>query len=194
MVIVNIGNKIDATAQASAGLAVPYVGPDIEESAHRVGKALALKLKKGDAVAIIEADTVFRNSDRRAGFRAAMSEAGLTIAASETVAEEGTHAAAVAMRRLAAHPALRGFLCTSDTLALGVADALQAAGKGDQVKIASFDNRPALDPYLASRKVVVTADTHAENAAINAIEVALKARKEGTPVADVATPVDIIIR
>ena len=69
ILVVNIDNKLDTDVLKQAGLAVPFVGPDNRAGARKVGEALAILLKPGDKVAIIEGiPTAFNGQQRRLGF------------------------------------------------------------------------------------------------------------------------------
>jgi ribose transport system substrate-binding protein len=195
VVIVNIDNRLDAEVVLQAGLHAAFVGPDNRDGARRVGEALATHLKAGDEVAIIEGvTTAFNGQQRRAGFEDAMKAAGMSIVAIQSGEWEMDKANAVAANLLTSHPKLRALLCGNDNMALGAAAAVAAAGKSKSVLVAGFDNIGAIKPLLADGRVVATADQHADQLAVDGIELALAALKAGQAGADRATPVDVVTR
>ena len=193
VVIINIDNKLDAEVVKQAGLLVTFVGPDNRDAAMQVGRALAKKLKTGDEVAIIEGvTTAFNGQQRKAGFEDAMKAAGMKIVDSQSGQWEMEKANGVAAGMLGAHPGLKALLCANDSMALGAAAAVQAAGKKGQVLVAGFDNIAAIKPLLADGRVTATADQHGDQLAVFGIEAALQLLKQGGNLAEKTTAVDVI--
>ena len=193
VLIVNIDNRLDADVVRQAGLKAAFIGPDNREGARRVGEALAMKLKAGDEVAIIEGvTTAFNGQQRRAGFEDAMKAAGANVVAIQSGEWEMDKANSVASNLLSSHPKLRAILCANDNMAIGAAAAVAAAGKSPAVMVVGFDNIAAIRPLLADGRIVATADQHADRLAVDGIELALAALKSGQPGADLATPVDVV--
>ncbi len=195
VLIVNIDNRLDADVAGQAGLKAAFVGPDNRDGARRVGEVVAGKLKAGDEVAIIEGvTTAFNGQQRRAGFEDAMKAAGMTVVATQSAEWEMDKANAVAANLLTSHPKLRALLCGNDNMAIGAAAAVAAAGKSREVLVAGFDDIGAVRPLLADGRLVATADQHADQLAVDGIELALAALKSGQPGVDRATPVDVVTR
>jgi ribose transport system substrate-binding protein len=193
VVIVNIDNRLDADVVRSSGLTMSFVGPDNRDGARRVGLALAVKLKPGDDVAIIEGvTTAFNGQQRRAGFEDAMQATGMHIVAVQSGEWEMEKANNVATNLLAAHASLKALLCANDNMAIGAAAAVAAAGKARSVLITGFDDIAAIKPLLADGRVVATADQHADQLAAYGIELALEALKEGKAGGDRTTAVDLV--
>jgi len=192
--VVNIDNRLDAAAQKDAGLSIPFVGPDNRAGAAAVGRVLAAKLTKGDAVAIIEGiPTADNGRQRRLGFEDAVKEAGLTLVAVQSGQWEMERANTVAAGLLNAHANLKAIFCGNDNMALGTVAAIKAAGREGKVLVAGFDNIKAVQPLIASGALIATADQHADKLAVFGIEAALEMLKTKTT-ADRATPVDLITR
>jgi ribose transport system substrate-binding protein len=195
VVIVNIDNRLDDAVVRQAGLRLSFVGPDNRAGARRVGEALAARLRAGDEVAIIEGvTTAFNGQQRRAGFEDAMHAAGLRIVAVQSGEWEMEKANTVAANLLSAHPNLKALACANDNMAIGAAAAVSAIGRAGQVLVAGFDDIAAIKPLLADGRVVATADQHADQIAVNGIELALRALRDGKPAADAATVVDLVTR
>jgi ribose transport system substrate-binding protein len=195
VLVVNIDNKLDADVLKEAGLSVPFVGPDNRAGARKVGEAVAKQLHEGDEVAIIEGiPTAFNGQQRRLGFEDAMNAAKMKIVGVQSGRWEMEPANAIAAAMLSEHPNLKAILCGNDTMALGAAAAVPAAGKTGKVLIAGFDNISAVQSLLKEGRIVATADQHGDQLAVFGIEAALKILKGEAPPADQTTPVDLVTR
>ena len=140
IVIVNIDNLLDSAVLAEYGLDVPFVGPDNFRGALLVGQHLAARLTPGDSVAILEGvPTAYNSQQRTAGFRQAMTEAGMDIVASQSAQWDQTTAVTVASGILVQHPDLAAILAANDNMALGAVAAVRQAGKEDQIRIGVGD-------------------------------------------------------
>jgi ribose transport system substrate-binding protein len=189
--VVNIDNALDADAMSKAGVSIPFVGPDNKAAAMRVAQALCAKLKTGDEVAIIEGvPTAFNSQQRVDGFRQAFAQAGMKLVSSQSGQWEMEKANALAASLLAAHPKLRAIACANDSMALGAAAAIEAAGRRGAVLLVGFDFIPAIQPLLKDGRLLATADQHAPELASFGIEAALGllagkplATSQSTPVA-----------
>lgn len=174
--IVNIDVKLDDGALKSAGLDIPFVGPDNQEGARLSGAALAKALGTGGKVVILEGNPGAANAQqRKAGFVAAAAACGLTVVDSKTAHWETDEAYTVVSNLLTTHPDLQGVLASNDSMALGAVKAISAAGKKGKVKIASFDNIEAIRPYVKDGNVVATVDQFAAQQAGDGIDQAMKA-------------------
>ena len=192
ILVVNIDNRLDREALQQASLAIPFVGPDNRAGARAVGEVLARKLKPGDEVAIIEGvPTAFNGQQRRLGFEDAMKGAGAKIVGVQAGNWELERASTIASALLNRHPDLKAILCANDTMALGAAAAVEAAGR-NEVKVVGFDNISAMRPLLAAGRVLATADQHGDQLAVFGIETALRILRDGAMPEDRTTDVDVI--
>jgi ribose transport system substrate-binding protein len=192
--VVNIDNRLDPEVLASAGLKVPFVGPDNRKGARAVGDALAGRLQPGDEVAILEGVRTADNAvERRLGFEDAMAAAGMKVVDSQSAEWEMDMANRVASAMLSEHPNLKALLCSNDSMALGALAAVKAAGREGSVRIVGFDNISAIQQAVESGAVLATADQHAEQLAVFGIEYALQIVAEGRDPADRETPVDVVV-
>lgn len=195
IVVVNIDNRFDAEVLAERGVQIPFVGPDNRKGARMVGEYLAARLHPGDPVAIIEGvPGAFNAIQRRLGFEDAMNAAGMRIAASQAGDWEMAKANRVVSALITEHPDLKGLLCANDSMALGAAAALRAAGKSGQVQVVGFDNISAARELLAQGELLATADQYADRLAVFGIEFALRILATGAPPADQETPVDLVTK
>lgn len=195
IVVVNIDNRLDADLLRERGAHIPFVGPDNRKGAERVAARVAASLQPGDAVAILEgAPNAFNGIQRKLGFEDAIRAAGLRLVSSQTANWETSQANQVAAALLAAHADLRAIFCANDSMALGAAAAVRAAGRERGVALAGFDNISAVGPLLADGRLAATADQHADRLAVYGIEYALEILGTGRPPADRETPVDLITK
>jgi ribose transport system substrate-binding protein len=193
LIVINIDNKFDDGVLAQAGVKFPFVGPDNRKGAKAVGDCLAQKLKPGDKVIIVEgAPNAFNGLQRKLGFEDAMKAAGMKIVSSQSGYWETDKANQVVAALLTEHPDLKAVLCANDSMVLGAVAALRAAGKLGQVLVVGYDNLDAVQQLLKERKVLATADQHADKLAVFGIEYALEMLKTKAAPADRETPVDLV--
>jgi ribose transport system substrate-binding protein len=171
--VVNIDVKLDDAALKAAGVDVPFVGPDNRDGAKQSGMALAKVLGKGAKVVILEGNPGADNAaQRKNGFTDAIAEAGLTLVDSKTAHWETDEANAVFGNMLTAHPEIQGVLASNDSMALGALKVIEE--RKANVKVASFDNIPAVKPFLASGVMVATLDQYGSQQAAFGIDYAMK--------------------
>lgn len=193
--IVNIDNKLDDEVLQKAGAIIPFVGPDNREGARAVGDELAKTLEAGAKVAILEGfPTAFNAQQRRTGFEEAMKAAGADIVTVQSAQWEMKKANSVTSAILTTHPELSAILASNDSMALGAAAAVKAAGKEKQVKIVGFDNISAVQSMIREGRILATADQHGGKLAVFGIDAALKIVNQGTPPEDQKTPVDLVTK
>lgn len=193
--VVNIDNKLDDQVLTDAGVTIPFVGPDNREGARIVGEELARSLEGGAKVAILEGvPTAFNAQQRRAGFEDAMTAAGAEVVTVQSAQWEMEKANTVAAAILTANPGLNAILASNDSMALGAAAAVKAAGRENEVKIVGFDNISAVQGMIKEGRILATADQHGDKLAVFGIEAALKiVSGKGEP-ADQKTPVDLVTK
>jgi ribose transport system substrate-binding protein len=193
-VVINIDNKFDAKALEQEKVKFPFVGPNNRTGAEKVGDYLGKELKAGDKVAIIEGiPGAFNAIQRKAGFEDAAKKYKLDVVTSQSGQWETATANKVAAGIITQYPDLAAFMCSNDSMALGVVAALRAAGKEGQIKVVGFDNISAVQQLIKEGKVLATADQHGDQLAVFGIQYALDAlKKEKMPTEDKETPVDLI--
>jgi len=193
IVVVNIDNKLDEGVLASLQLRIPFVGPDNRKGAKLVGDYLAKNLKPGDEVAIIEGvQGAFNAVQRKKGFEDAMNAAGMKVAASHSADWHMDKANQVVSSLLPSHPGLKAILCANDSMALGAVAALEEGGKSGEVFVVGFDNISAVQQLIQEKKILATADQHADKLAIFGIKYALSILENKNLPQDQETPVDLI--
>ncbi|HOD84702.1 MAG: D-allose-binding periplasmic protein precursor [Planctomycetes bacterium ADurb.Bin126] len=191
--VVNIDNKFDDAVLADQKAAIPFVGPDNRAGARKAGQVLAGKLQAGDEVAIIAGiPDAFNGVQRQAGFEDAAKAANLKVVAVQSAYWEMNKANDVAAALLNEHPNLKGLLCANDSMALGAASAIQAAGKKDRVLLVGFDNIQAARNLLKEGRLLATVDQHGDQIAVNGIKYAMDLLKGAQAGGNQETPTDLI--
>jgi ribose transport system substrate-binding protein len=137
--------------------------------------------------------TSFNAQQRRDGFQAAMDEAGIKIADSQSADWEMSSANTIASSMLSEHPQAKAILAANDSMALGAVAAVKSAGREGDVLIVGFDNISAVQQAIRDGKVLATADQHGDQLAVFGIEAALEMLSDpDSPPGDIETPVDLV--
>ena len=110
----------------------------------------------------------------------------------ESAGWETAKAYQIAAALLIEKPELKAILCANDSMALGAAAAVKAAGQATQVRVVGFDNIQAVRQLLKDGQVLATVDQHGDQLAVYGIEYALDVLKNRASPADRETPVDLI--
>ncbi|MEU4690597.1 substrate-binding domain-containing protein [Actinoplanes sp. NPDC023714] len=138
--IVNIDSPVDAAA-AKAANATPatYIGTNNTSAGEKAGQQMVTLLPGGGEVAAIGGIAGDVTSGQRVdGFTKAITgklDLVQTVAANWERQEALTQATNI----MRAQPGLKGFFVANDDMGLGVARAVQTAGKAGQIKIISVD-------------------------------------------------------
>jgi ABC-type sugar transport system substrate-binding protein len=150
--IVNIDSPIDPAAATRAGVRIrAYIGTDDFAAGRLGGARMRSLLRRGGQVALVGglADNV-NSGVRLSGFERGIRGSRIRVVARVNADYDRTKAQIAAERILANHPRIAGFFAASDLMALGVADAVRAAGKTGKVRIIGLDGIPeALDAVQA---------------------------------------------
>lgn len=193
--IVNIDVKLDDEALASAGLDVPFVGPDNADGARQVGMVLADEIGANGKVVMLEGVQGAANAEqRKQGFEKAIADGELDLIASATANWETEQANTVFTNLLAAHPDIQGVMAANDSMALGVIAALQAAGKTEDIQVVGFDNLPEVQPHLDNGSLLATLDQFGSKQAVFGIDIALDLLNGESADEWVKTPIELVTR
>lgn len=173
--VVNFDVTLDKDALEDFGLPRDFlfVGPDNAEGAEMVGNHLGEVLGDGAKVFIIEGNPGADNArQRKEGFMRSVEAYDMELLASRTAHWETEEANTVVTNLLTAHPDVEGIMCANDSMAVGAARALEAAGR-DDIEIVGFDNIGAVQELIREGKVLATIDQFGPEMAANAIKVGL---------------------
>lgn len=181
IVVINIDVALDADALDAAGVSIPFVGPDNRAAAELVGDALAGTLDAGDGIVIIEGISGADNAQQRKfGFEDSIATASLELLSSNTANWETDEANQVFSDLLTRFPDMNGVMVANDAMALGVAQALTAAGRNGEIGLVGFDNDPAIAPFICDGTVLATVEQFGASMAAFGIDFAMDAIG-GTP-------------
>ena len=150
--IVNLDSPIDPFAAKRAGLRIrSYIGTDDFEAGRLAGVRMASLLHGGGQVALVGGLATNVNSGvRLGGFARGLRGSRARVVARVNADYDRTKAEIAAERILRTRPRIAGFFAASDLMALGIADAVRAAGKTGKVRIIGLDGIPeALDAVRA---------------------------------------------
>ena len=191
--VINIDVAFDPASMKKHHVDIAFVGPDNRAGAKLSGDVLAKAIGQGGKVVIIEGNPGAENGvQRKLGFGDAIAAGGLTLVDSRTAHWETEEANSVFSNMLTAHPEIQGVMAANDSMALGVVKAIDAAGRGGKIKVASFDNIPAIRPLLADGKVVATVDQFGGQLAAMGLDNAMKEIGGQTLTGWIKTPVKLV--
>ncbi|MBF0530543.1 MAG: substrate-binding domain-containing protein [Deltaproteobacteria bacterium] len=152
VVIADIGTE--------SGDYVSFVISDNTEGAYSVGKLLATKLVakgwKEGPVGLVTISLARANGQKRtAGFRKAMTEAGIKEAALKQMQlYTGDETFKYVQDMITANPNMRGIFIQTDNPTLGAVRAVQTARMGDNILVAGFDGVPEFVDLIKSGKLI----------------------------------------
>jgi ribose transport system substrate-binding protein len=198
--IINIDNRISKDEAARQGLKVAtFIGADNFEGAKKVGLCACELIKKKLAAGRKGTVLVLRGIDgaenaeaRRAGFEAAVKEAGLEIAGSQSANWHTEEAQTQTAAMLAAHPDVNGILCANDKMALGAIAAVKARGKLGEIVIVGYDNIDLAREAMGRGELQATVEQNPAMMGALGVESALKALRGETLPEVTAVPVRLI--
>jgi ABC-type sugar transport system substrate-binding protein len=137
-----VDSDIDRAAAAAVGATTAtFIGSDNYRGGQLAGEYLVRALGSGGKVAIVEGTAGHESTDQRQrGFRDALAAApAIAIVAAQPANGERARAYSVMQNILQAHPDLAAVFGANDEMALGAAEAVDAAGKLAQVRVIGFD-------------------------------------------------------
>ena len=140
--VIVVDTRLDSAALARAGgRIVTFIGSDNVDGGRLAGRHLAERLGGRGRVAVIEGIPGHETGDSRlAGFREGIAPyPGIEVVASQTANWERDQAFNVARNILQAHPDVRGIFAANDIMALGVVEAVAAAGRTRDILVVGFD-------------------------------------------------------
>jgi ribose transport system substrate-binding protein len=193
-----LDTRIDEEAAASVGAKVlTYIGSDNFEGGAVAGRYLAAELGGVGEIAIIEGISGHETADqRRLGFLSGIeSSPGIHVVASQTANWERARAYTVAENLLQAHPDLSAVFAANDEMALGAIEAIDAAGRMDEIVVIGFDAIPdALVNIRSGRLLGSVAQFPSEMGRLGVKHAVELVRRGQAPPEEVLTRVELIDR
>ena len=196
IIVINLDNRVDATAAASAGLQpISYVGADNEAGGKLAGEAMVEALGGKGKVAVLEGIRGADNAEaRKRGFQSAV-KGKLDIVASESANWDTQQAYAKTQSLLAAHPDVQGVFCANDKMALGAIKAIREAGKNGKIVVIGYDNIPDVKPYLKSGEMKATIDQHPDSMGQYGVKMAVGVLTKTAPAGrELLVPLQVITK
>jgi ribose transport system substrate-binding protein len=173
---------------------ISYVGSDDETLQYELCKHLFKSMNgKGKIVHIEGVPAAITAQNRKKGFeRAAKETPGIEVLASQPGNYRRLPAVQVFENLMQRFPVIDAVVCANDDMAVGIAEALIAAGRGGQAKVVGIDGIPDATAAIAAGKMFATADFSGHDQAYLAVTAAVRhLRKQPVP-KDIALPVVII--
>ena len=191
--VINIDVALDPGAMADAGIDLAFFGPDNRAGAKLAGDALGQALGEGGKVVILEGNPEADNANqRKAGFEDSVAEYGLDLLDSRTAHWETEEANQLMTNFLTQYPDIQGVMAANDSMALGVAKALDAAGKTGEIQFVGFDNIPGVRPLIADGTMLATVEQFGSQMAVFGIEMGLRELAGETFCGWQKTPIDLV--
>ncbi|MFZ4791789.1 MAG: substrate-binding domain-containing protein [Candidatus Competibacteraceae bacterium] len=164
IVVINIDNPLDKTAQAEQGLDIPFVGSDNAKGAALVGDYFRRQLQGRGRLIVIEGIPGAQNGDlRKSGFiQAVTAGGGIEIVDSVSANWQTEDAFAVMSNLLEKHGSVDAVFCANDQMALGVLHALDLRNLTGKVRVGGYDNIEAIRNELRNGRVDATVEQHPE--------------------------------
>lgn len=141
--VVNVDSPIDRAAARRARMRIDtYIGTDDAAAGELAARAMKVALGGRGDVALVGGYAV-GSKLRLSGFTRGVKGTRIGIVAQANADYDRARAQLAARRILHEHPDVVGFFAANDVMALGIADAVLAAGKRGAVKVIGMDAIPA---------------------------------------------------
>ena len=186
--IVNYNNKMTDVN------IVTYVGSDDEVMEYEICKDLFKSMGgKGKIVHIDGVPAAITAQDRKKGFERAVKETpGIEVLASQPGNYRRLPAVQVFENLMQRFPVIDAVVSANDDMAVGIAEALAAAGRGGKTKVIGIDGIPDATAAIAAGKMFATADFSGHDQAYLAVTAAVR-HLRGQPVPkEIMLPVVIV--
>jgi ribose transport system substrate-binding protein len=173
---------------------VSYVGSDDATLQYELCNYLFKSMNgKGKIIHIDGVPAAITAQNRKKGFERAVKETpGIEVLASQPGNYRRLPAVQVFENLMQRFPVIDAVVCANDDMAVGIAEALIAAGRGGQARVVGIDGIPDATAAIAAGKMFATADFSGHDQAYLAVTAAVRhLRKQPVP-KDVSLPVVII--
>jgi ribose transport system substrate-binding protein len=161
IVVINVDSMLDQALLKDAGVVVPYIGPDNRAASKLSGDELGKALSAGDKVVILEGEPGAENGQQRTlGFKDSVQGYNLNLVASETAHWQVDPAFTLMGDLLTTYPDIKGVMADNDNMALGVLQAIDAAGKAGKILVVGFDDDSAAQQAIKDGKMLATIEQY----------------------------------
>jgi ABC-type sugar transport system substrate-binding protein len=189
--VVNVDSPIDPAAAKRAGVGIQtYIGTDDFVAGRLAGSRMASLLGGVGDVALIGGQAGSVNSVLRlSGFDAGIRGSRLRVVARASADYDRTKAQIATEQILQAHPRISGFFAANDLMALGIADAVSAAGKAGQIKVIGVDGSSAALDAIRAGSIAATVSQYPYVMGQMAVQACAAAARGATLPATVYAPI-----
>lgn len=193
--IVNVDSVVGKAAAKAVGVEITtYIGTDNRAGARLGADAMARLVDRGGHVAVITGIPGDVGSGLRAdGFKEG-DRGRFEVVATIAADFERGKARRAAAELLRTDPHIEGFFAVNDLMALGVADAVHAAGRQGQVAVIGFDGIPQALVAVHRGRMSATVAQYPYTMGRLAVEACLAALRGERMPATVDAPVQVVTR
>jgi ribose transport system substrate-binding protein len=192
--VVNVDSPIDLAAARRARVPVrTFIGTDDFLAGRSAAARMTSFLRGRGDVALLDGTAGSVNSRRRlAGFETGIRGSRVRVVARVVADYDRTKAEIAADRILRAHPRIAGFFAANDLMALGVADAVRAAGRAARVRIIGVDGIPAALAAVRAGSIAATVSQYPYVMGRMAVEACVAAARGARLPARVLAPIAVL--
>jgi ribose transport system substrate-binding protein len=191
-----LNSALDPVVAERAGVrAGTYIGTDDFKAGTLAGAEMASLLGRGGEVAFVGGWPGNVNSGLRlGGFQRGIRGKRLRVVAQVAADFDRTKAAIAAERILRTHPRVSGFFAANDLMALGVADAVAAAGRRGRLRIVGLDGIPEALDAIQAGSITATVAQYPYVMGEMAVEACVAAARGATLPARVNAPIALLTK
>jgi ribose transport system substrate-binding protein len=191
--IVNVDSAVGKHAAAAVGVKITtYVGTDNVAAGSRGADAMAALVARGAKVAVISGIPGDTGSGLRTEGFTRGAHGRFKVVATIAADFERSKATRAAKDLLRADPRIAGFFAVNDLMALGVADAVDAAGRGKEIKVIGLDGIREALAAVRRGSMSATVAQYPYTIGQLGVEACLAAVRGERMPADVKAPVQVI--
>jgi ribose transport system substrate-binding protein len=185
---INFNNRM------AGGQSVTYIGSDDEKIGYEISKYLFGALgNKGKVIYIDGVPAAITAQNRKKGFERALKETpGIQLLASQPANYRRLPAVQVMENLMQRFPEIDGVVAANDDMAVGIVEALEAAGRGGKTKVVGIDAIPDAADAIVKGRMLASADFSGHDQGFLAVTATVKhLRGEKIP-KDISLPVVIV--
>jgi ribose transport system substrate-binding protein len=173
---------------------VSYVGSDDETIGYELAKYLFRNLGgRGKVIHIEGVPAAITAQNRKKGFERALREhPQIELLASQPGNYRRLPAVQVMENLMQRFPAIDAVFCANDDMAVGVVEALEAAGRGGKTKVVGIDAIPDAAAAIAKGRMLASADYSGHDQGFLAVSAAVRSLRGERVPKEIALPVVIV--
>ncbi len=188
--VINFNNRM------AGGQWVTYLGSDDEKIGYEISKFLFNAMgNKGKVIHIDGVPAAITAQNRKKGFERALKETpGIQLLASQPANYRRLPAVQVMENLMQRFPEVDGVFSANDDMAVGIVEALEAAGRGGKTKVVGIDAIPDAADAILKGRMLASADFSGHDQGYLAVTAAVKhLRGEKIP-KEITLPVKIVTK